>query len=509
MKSISFYIKHISHAQVIWAVIAAAVVVAGWYFFVRPAPAVQKTLVLHPKAFLQQVSVSGKVVAAKEVALGFAQSGRITGVYVSVGSYVSQGTTLSVVENGDLRAALMQKQAALQNQQAKLAALKAGTRPEEIAVAQSSVARDTQALIDALQDAYRAADGAVHNTLDQFISSPRTNPSLTFSLTDSNLKTSVESKRLAAEAALVAWNSGVFGLNTSSDLSQAASLAQSNLSAITSLLSDAGAAINRAIPSTQTPQATLDTYSAAVATARTNVNTSIASVTSAKAALDASNKNLALKQAGSTPEDIAAQEAQVNAAVADVAAAQAQLNKTFISAPFSGTVTVVDAKVGKIVSPNTPEMSMISAGAFQIESYVPEVNISLIRTGNKASVTLDAYGADTAFDAEVVSVDPASTVRDGVSTYRIVLQFSKPDSRVKSGMTANVSITTNTKPSVLSVPQGLVIRRGGKAFVRVVVDKDIQEREVTLGEVSSVGEVEILSGLSDGDTIVTTLPNAS
>ena len=149
---------------------------------------------------------------------------------------------------------------------------------------------------------------------------------------------------------------------------------------------------------------------------------------------------------------------------------------------------------------------MISAGAFQIESYVPEVNISLIRTGNQAAVTLDAYGADTLFDARVVSIDPASTVRDGVSTYRIVLEFSKADSRVKSGMTANVSITTETKPSVLSVPQGLVIRRDGSMFVRVVVDKEIQEHAVTLGAVSSVGEVEILSGLRAGDIVVTTLP---
>ena len=73
-------------------------------------------------------------------------------------------------------------------------------------------------------------------------------------------------------------------------------------------------------------------------------------------------------------------------------------------------------------------------------------------------------------------------------------------------MTANVSVTTAVKQSVLSVPQGLVVRKDGNAYMRVLVDKEIQEREVTLGGVSSVGEVEILSGLNEGDTIVTTLP---
>src|SRR3989344_4008597 len=160
MKRLATYIKHINQAQVISAVIIVAVLVGGWFFFFRGGAGTDEFLTLEYKPFIQQVSVFGKVVAAKDVDLGFSQSGRITGVYVSVGDRVAQGATLAVIENGDQRATLLQRQAALQNQQAKLAALKAGTRQEEIAVAQSSVERDTQALIDALQDAYRAADGA-------------------------------------------------------------------------------------------------------------------------------------------------------------------------------------------------------------------------------------------------------------------------------------------------------------------------------------------------------------
>ena len=281
MKRALTYIQHLDRAKIIWAAVVLVALLGWWYFFLRPASAAEQTLILAPKTFLQQVSVSGKVVAAKNVELGFAQSGRITLVYVSVGDFVSQGATLAVVENGDLRAAVLQRQAALENQQAKLASLKAGTRPEELAVAQSAVTGDTQDLINAIQDAYRAADGAARNTLDQFINNPRTNPSITFSVNDSNIKTSVESKRLAAETALNTWNTDAFSLNASSDLSAAAGRAQSNLSAIALLLSEAAVAINRGIPSTQISQATLDSYSAAVATARTNVNTSIASVASA------------------------------------------------------------------------------------------------------------------------------------------------------------------------------------------------------------------------------------
>ena len=73
-------------------------------------------------------------------------------------------------------------------------------------------------------------------------------------------------------------------------------------------------------------------------------------------------------------------------------------------------------------------------------------------------------------------------------------------------MTANIVITTDTKASVLSVPQGLVQYRGAKSYVRVLVGGAVQEREVTLGGVSSLGEVEVLSGLAAGDIVVATLP---
>jgi HlyD family secretion protein len=87
-----------------------------------------------------------------------------------------------------------------------------------------------------------------------------------------------------------------------------------------------------------------------------------------------------------------------------------------------------------------------------------------------------------------------------------VLQFDSADPRIKSGMTANVSITTDEKEGVISVPQGLLVRRDGKVYVRIITGGMVQEREVRLGGVSSLGEVEILNGLVQGDVIVTSLP---
>jgi len=479
-----------------------AVLAVGYAVFFRTGGPAEELLVVHPGDFLQQVSVSGKVVSAQEVDLGFSQGGRVAGVYVKVGQKVSVGTTLASIENGDLRAGVLQKQAALETQQAKLASLKAGTRPEEVAVSESEVASAAAALVNAIQDAYRAADASVRNTTDQFLNNPRTNPQLTFPVSDSQLKAKVETERSSAEVLLTSWQSAVLGLTADSDLAVASQSGQKNLSQIAALLSDANVALNHGISSPSIPQATLDGYISAVATARANINTAISALSSGVTTLDTAKKNLALAKAGATAEDIASQEAQVNVAKADLANAQALLAKTIITAPFSGTVTLVDAKVGSIASSNATQISLIAADSLQIESYVPEINVAVITVEDGATATLDAYGESTPFEAKVVSVDPAETVRDGVSTYKTILQFLSQDARIRSGMTANVVITTDKREGVLSVPQGIIVERDGKKYVQTKTSDAMVEREVTTGEVSSSGNIEILSGLSDGDVVV-------
>jgi HlyD family secretion protein len=145
---------------------------------------------------------------------------------------------------------------------------------------------------------------------------------------------------------------------------------------------------------------------------------------------------------------------------------------------------------------------MMSADAFQIESYVPEVNIAQIKLDNDAQVTLDAYGPSVNFVATVISIDPAETIKDGVSTYKIKLKFKENDDRIKSGMTANVSIATFVKQNVISVPGGVIFEKNGKNFVQIKNDDKITDREVVLGAVSSLGRTEIVSGLMDGDLIL-------
>jgi multidrug efflux pump subunit AcrA (membrane-fusion protein) len=69
-------------------------------------------------------------------------------------------------------------------------------------------------------------------------------------------------------------------------------------------------------------------------------------------------------------------------------------------------------------------------------------------------------------------------------------------------MTANVSIVTFDKPNVIVVPGGVVFDKEGKKFVQVKNNKEILDREIFLGSVSSLGQVEVVAGLEDGDLVI-------
>jgi HlyD family secretion protein len=233
---------------------------------------------------------------------------------------------------------------------------------------------------------------------------------------------------------------------------------------------------------------------------------------------NATASDLALKQAGSTPETIKAQEAavaqaqanllseqaQIKQAQAAVEQAAAQVEKTILRAPFAGLVTAKHITTGEIVGANATAISIISASALQIDAYVPEIDIVKIHLGDTAQVTLDPYGSTTLFPVTVIHIDPAETVIEGVSTYKITFAFVNKDERVKPGMTANIDIETNRHENVVSVPGRAVTNDSGKYTVQVKkADGTVEKRSVAVGLRGIDGALEILSGLAVGDEVVT------
>lgn len=491
------------HAVSHWRYGAGALMVLAGigYFYFGGGSNVGATLTITPGSFKEQVSVSGTVVAAQNVDLGFAASGRIAGVYARVGQYVAAGTILAEIENDDAAAALTQKRAARMQAEANLASLRAGTRPEEVAVASVAVENAKTALVSAIQSAYTASDDAVHNRIDTFFINPRTNPKISFNVSDAALKSSVERERMEVETVLTAWGK-LAATVTPSTAAHAAKESQAYLTQLTAFLVDTNIVINQGIPDQTIPAATLSSYGTTLATARTNVNTGATTLAANISSYESAETTLTLKKAGPTAESIAAQEAAVAVAAAEVRSAEAKLVATRVAAPFSGTLTRMDVRVGEIVSPTSSEISMQSNGVFEIETFIPEVNIARIARGNAATTTLDAYGSSIVFPAAVIAVDPAETVREGVPTYKTTLAFLEADPRIRSGMTANVVIETGTLHDAVVIPSGAIGIKDGAPYVSVVQGDTIVSRAVVTGSSPALGQAHVLSGLSAGEVIL-------
>jgi len=495
---------------------AAIVLVAGVYWYTQRGEESPYDVFAAVRGDISyEVSVTGKVTPFDHVDLAFERSGRITGVYADVGDRVLAGATVVRLENAETYALLLQAEANLAMEQAQLAELRKGTRPEEIAAQKIRVTNAEKSLDEAkknlsnnIQDAFAKADNAVRNYADRVFANPRSaNPSFNFLLANSQLKTDIEWQRLLIEEVLTGWEYSLAGMG---DPSQYLDTAVSNTQKIKEFLDKVSLAVNSLTPTSELSQTTIDGYKADISTARTALYTAITNLSvsrsnfvSAQSDLELQNNELVLKQAGATLEQIAAEEARVKSQEAQVANYQAQLAKTIIRAPFNGIVTEQNAKVGEVVSPAAVMVKITSESRFEIETLVPEADIANVKLGDKATFTLDAYSDREVFEALVQRINPAETVVEGVSTYKVVLEFIDREKKVRSGMTADVSILTDKRENVVAVPTRAVMAEGEEQSVRVLnKDGSVETRTVTTGLRGSDGRIEIISGIEEGEEVI-------
>lgn len=501
-----------------WPVIFAAIVGIGVISYVsissRSPDYITASVVRSD--LIQEVLASGNVASPKNIELQFQNGGKITGVYVQSGHTVEAGQPLVSLDTSVLDAQRDQALSVLAAQKAQLATILEGTRPEQLAVTQAQIASDQialaqaeQSVMDALQNAYSVSDSVVKNTIDQFFSNPQTNPQLSFVVSSTDAKKSVESDRAAMSLILAKWNQDIASLIAQSNLFGAESLAQENLRAVSTLLNSANAALSSGISGNQVSSTQLNSWMTTIATARTTINTAIATLTSAttarrnaEATLIKDQKTLALQQAGSTSSTISVQQAQVDAAQANVAALNAQLSQMRLMAPLSGTITNVNVEVGETVTVSTVAVTMIPESQLQIDVNLSEDNVANAEVGDPAHITLDAFGNGSSWQGTVIKIDPAQTIIGGAVYYKTTVNFNEPDLRVKPGMTANVWIQTGVASSTLVVPASALIYDGSKTYVQVLDNGVPRKQQVSVGLKSQSGLIEILSGLREGEKVI-------
>jgi len=208
------------------------------------------------------------------------------------------------------------------------------------------------------------------------------------------------------------------------------------------------------------------------------------------------------------PADI--QSAQNSVATARLAAQTAQTNLDYatLRAPSAGVVQAINGTVGEPASGSTttPVVLLANTGTVQLHGTVGEADVSKLKLGQVARITIDALGSDTRMTGKVTGVDPVATIQQGVPVYGVDVTIDIASAGVRPGMSGTASVILATSQDVLTVPNLAIKTQAGRRYVQVLKDGQPVDVVVTFG-ISNDTLTEVKSGdLQEGDLVILPQP---
>lgn len=208
------------------------------------------------------------------------------------------------------------------------------------------------------------------------------------------------------------------------------------------------------------------------------------------------NATAAAARVGVAEQALEAARAQVSVAEASLANLVLQWTRTEVKAPVGGIVVARNARIGAIASGGgAPMFTIVRDGALEVLADVAEAD--LVRTAPGQAATLRAVGAAAPFDGSVRLVEPAIDTTTRLGRIRVGVE---PGAPVVMGMFVEAEILVAARET-LAVPVTAVGSYDGKATVMKVTDGAVARTVVETG-IRDGGWIEIVSGLSAGDTVV-------
>lgn len=497
--------------------ISTIAIAGASYFYFSPAKIADETSVVSLGDLKQYVAVTGAVQSSKDANLSFQTLGTVSFLGVKVGDTVSQGKILASLNDGDARANLLQAKARLASAEAVLAELTQGARKEEIAIkqqavdnAKSSLDQSYVSLPDTIRNVDSTTADVVKNKLNSLFNNSGDRYILSFASCDQNLQSSVETSRTKLEATLIEYQKKSANVSALSDQAYVDSVFEQAYTVTVATNNLVNTISNLLLSSCSTQNTSLDSTRATLSLVKTTMNTLFADLTAkrttlslAKNTLSQAVRDLDLTQAGTDPYKIKSQAALVAQSEAEVAQAESGVSKTVITAPFSGTISDVSITQGETVTSGKTVIGMLAIDSFEVEAKVPEIDVVKVKNGAQVEVTLDAYGKGIVFPATITRVNPTATIEGSVPMYKVIVTFLGKDNRIKSGMTANVNIVTESKSQVITVAARFVqVKDEGHGTVVVRKGAVDTKKDVILGSRGQGGLIEIVSGLNPGDVVV-------
>lgn len=195
-----------------------------------------------------------------------------------------------------------------------------------------------------------------------------------------------------------------------------------------------------------------------------------------------------------------AAEAANDSAYDAVLSAQKALRDAVIYSPIAGIVSdQAQVTVGQNISLTDLMAQIVDFSDKQFWADIDESDIGKIEIGQKAEVTLNAYG-DRVFKGTVFEIVPqAKTSSDGATVVTVKILLEEKDLKAVNGLNGQVSIITAEKQSVITVPQSAIV---GEDEIYVKRNGKPEKIKLEIGLRSDI-DAEVISGLNTGDEIVT------
>ncbi|MBU2599208.1 efflux RND transporter periplasmic adaptor subunit [bacterium] len=203
-------------------------------------------------------------------------------------------------------------------------------------------------------------------------------------------------------------------------------------------------------------------------------------------------------------EEITSTLSSIKAIGVNLTSIEQQILWSKITSPISGVVTQKEIKEGSWVSQGQLLSVVVSDKEFVAKVNLDEVDIGKISVGMAASVIPDAF-LGRAVAGRIKKIAPSPRLKEKINTFEVTIELNPTDIDIRSEMLCDVVIISGIKKAVTKIPQEAVVNIEGNDHVFVIKDNIASKRKINLG-FRNPNEVEVLSGLKQGEEIVLSPP---
>jgi cobalt-zinc-cadmium efflux system membrane fusion protein len=177
-----------------------------------------------------------------------------------------------------------------------------------------------------------------------------------------------------------------------------------------------------------------------------------------------------------------------------------EINATItLFAPLAGRIVDNNVALGAMVDQTTEIMTVLDPGVLIVDADIYERDIAAVRKGQEVDVTVPAY-PDLVFKGRVLYI--GDMIKEETRTVTVRTEVVNEDYRLKPGMFASLTVLLDRQARALTVPLEAVLDDGDRKIVFVAREGGFRPRAVVTGAKMN-GSIEIVSGLADGERVVT------